>query len=148
VIVTTDTLASLRAQVTMVDGGFDPLHAGHIRYFRAAAALGPPVLCNLSGDDWVARKHPPLLPQEERAELLDSIRWLEWVHVSNVPTAAVIRVLQPRYYAKGSHWAGHLPEDEVAVCAEVGTEVVFLETVTNSSTEILERYERSRSDRG
>jgi cytidyltransferase-like protein len=146
--VTTDALTGLRGRVTMVDGGFDPLHAGHIRYFRAAAALGPPVLCNLSSDDWVARKHAPLLPQEERAELLDAVRWLEWVHVSQEPTASVLRALQPRYYAKGSDWAGRLPEDEAAVCAEVGTEVVFLDTVTHSSTEILERYERRRSDRG
>ncbi len=47
----------------MVDGGFDPLHGGHIAYFRAARELGRPLLCNLSGDDYVRAKHEPLLPR-------------------------------------------------------------------------------------
>ena len=34
----------------MVDGGFDPLHEGHIAYFAAAAELGVPVLCNLASE--------------------------------------------------------------------------------------------------
>jgi cytidyltransferase-like protein len=131
----------------MVDGGFDPLHAGHIRYFRAAAALGLPVLCNVSADDWVSRKHPPLLPQAERVEVLDAIRWLEYVHLSTGSTASVLRELQPRYYAKGADWEGRLPPEEVAVCTDVGTEMVFLDTVTDSSTAILDRYARSRDDR-
>ena len=60
-IVATDELHQHRGAVTMVDGGFDPLHPGHIAYFRAAEALGLPVLCNISADEWVARKHRPLL---------------------------------------------------------------------------------------
>jgi FAD synthase len=37
-IVGRDDLADLRGTVTMVDGGFDPLHPGHIAYFERAAA--------------------------------------------------------------------------------------------------------------
>src|SRR5207244_10086898 len=61
VIVATEELPRLAGTVSMVDGGFDPLHAGHVAYFREAAALGDPVLCNLATDEWVARKPPPLL---------------------------------------------------------------------------------------
>ena len=55
----------------MVDGAFDPLHAGHIEYFRAATALGSPLLCNIAPDRYVRAKHPALLPVEQRVEILD-----------------------------------------------------------------------------
>jgi cytidyltransferase-like protein len=147
VIVATDELTALPGPLTMVDGGFDPLHAGHVAYFRAAAELGAPVLCNVSSDDWVGRKHPPVLPQDERAAVIDAIRWIDYVHVSATTTAAVLRLLRPATYAKGADWRGRLPEEEAALCADLGIDVVFLDTVTNSSTAILERYEQRR-DRG
>ena len=139
-IVETADLARHRGAVTMVDGGFDPLHGGHVAYFRAAAGLGLPVLCNISSDAYVARKHAPLLPQAERAELIGAIRWIDHVHLSSTSTAEVLARLEPRYYAKGADWVGRLPAEEAALCAERGIEVVYLDTVLNSSTAILERY--------
>lgn len=139
-IVETADLARHRGAVTMVDGGFDPLHAGHIAYFEEAAALGLPVLCNVSGDDWVARKHVPLLPQAERAQVLDAIRFLDLVHLSTGTTAEVLAALEPRFYVKGADWRGRLPEEEMRICADRGIEVVYLDTVTDSSSAVLERY--------
>lgn len=143
-IVPTPELHRHRGAVTMVDGGFDPLHPGHIAYFRAAAELGRPVLANVSGDDWVARKHRPLLTQQQRGELLDAIRWLELVHLASTSTAAVLEELRPAAYAKGADWRDRLPEDELAVCAAHGIEIVFLDTVLDSSTAILARYDGDR----
>ena len=141
-LVTTEELPRYRGQVTMVDGGFDPIHAGHVEYLRAAAALGPPVLCNISSDDWVSRKHPPLLPQEERAAIVDAIRYVSFTHVSSTTTDVVLRRLMPRYYVKGADWRDRLPETETRICEEGGVEVVFLDTVLNSSTRLLRDYER------
>lgn len=142
-IIPTDELETLGERVTLVDGGFDPIHAGHIAYFKAAAQLGLPVLCNVSGDDWVGRKHPPLLPLAERGVVLDAIRFIRWTHLSDIPTAAVLRLLRPAVYAKGDDWRDRLPGEETALCAELGIEIVFLDTVRNSSTAIVERF-RSR----
>lgn len=146
-IVATSELPRYRGTVAMVDGGFDPLHGGHIAYLREAAQLGAPVLCNVSPDEWVSRKHPPLLPQAERAELLDAIRYVELVHCSASTTVSVLAVLEPRFYVKGVDWKGRLPEEESRLCAERGIEVVYLDTVLGSSSEILERYaQRARND--
>lgn len=144
-IVATEDLGGYRGQVTMVDGGFDPLHHGHVAYFEAAAGLGLPVLCNVSSDGWVGEKHPPLLDQAERGAVIDAIRFVAYTHLSALPTVEVLRLLGPRYYAKGADWRGRLPADELAVCAEASTEVVYLDTVVDSSTAILERYERRRA---
>jgi len=140
VIVQTSELAGLAGQVTMVSGGFDPLHPGHIAYLREAAALGVPVLCNVSSDEWVARKHPPLLTQPERLQVIDAIRFVEYTHAEQTTTAEVLARLRPRYFAKGADWRGRLPEDELKVCAEQGVEIVFLDTVTDSSTDVLRRF--------
>ncbi len=146
-IVPTSGLGAYRGRVTMVDGGFDPLHHGHSAYFEAAAALGLPVLCNVSSDEYVALKHPPVLAQAERGVLIDAIRWIDYTHLSSVPTAEVLRLLAPRHYAKGADWRGRLPDEELAICAEGGIEVVYLDTVLASASAILERYagrERAR----
>lgn len=127
----------------MVDGGFDPLHGGHIAYFREAAALGAPVLCNLASDDYVVRKHPPLLPQAERAVVVDAIRYVDYVHPSQTTTANVLELLAPRWYVKGADWRERaLPPEEVAICERVGIDIVYLDTVLNSSSAILERFRR------
>ncbi len=139
-IIAFDQLQGLRGTVGMVDGGFDPLHAGHVAYLREAAALGVPVLCNLAPDEWVARKHPPLLPQAERAQLIDAIRFVDYTHAEEAMTAEVLALLRPRYFAKGADWRDRLPEDERVVCAENGIEIVFLDTVLDSSTDVLQRY--------
>jgi cytidyltransferase-like protein len=144
VFLATEALVEHRRTVTMVDGGFDPLHPGHIAYFEAAAALGLPVLCNLCPDEWVARKHRPLLTQAERATVIDAIRFVDYTHASQLSTAEVLRRLVPRYYAKGDDWRGRLPEEELAICAELGIGVAYLDTVFDSSTAILER--RTRRD--
>ncbi len=127
----------------MVDGGFDPLHPGHVAYFREAATLGAPVLCNLASDDYVARKHPPLLLQPERASVIDAIRFIDYVYCSMTTTADVLEAVVPRFYVKGADWRDRaLPAEEVAVCERTGVEIVYLDTVLNSSTAILERFQR------
>ena len=139
-IVGTGDLPSLAGRVTMVSGGFDPLHPGHIAYFHAAWELGAPVLCNVSSDEWLAHKHPPLLTQAERIAVVDAIRFVAYTHAERTTTEDVLAQLRPRYFVKGADWRGRLPEEEQAVCAEHSIDVVFLDTVVDSSTEVLRRY--------
>lgn len=131
-------LGGLAGKVSMVDGGFDPLHAGHVRYIAAAAELGLPVLCNVAADDWVARKHPVVVPQAERAVVIDALRDVSYVHLSRTSTREVLGALRPRYYVKGDDWRGRLPDDEIAICASLGVEIRYTETVTNSSSRLVE----------
>ncbi len=126
--------------MTMVSGGFDPLHPGHLEYFRQARALGLPVLCNVSADWDVERKHAPLLLQQERGELIDALRYIDYTHLASGTTEEVIRVLAPKVMAKGRDWEGRLPPEETATCQERGVEIVFLDTVISSSSDILKRF--------
>jgi cytidyltransferase-like protein len=140
VIVPTDQLGTLAGSVTMVSGGFDPLHPGHIAYFRAAAGLGPPLLVNVSHDEWVGRKHPPLLTQAERIQVIDALGMVAYVHAETGPTYEVLEALRPRYFAKGADWEGRLPDEERDVCDRHEVEIVYLDTVVDSSTDVLRRF--------
>ena len=130
----------------MVDGAFDPLHVGHIEYLKAAADLGCPLFCNVASDRYVGAKHPPLLPAEQRAAILDAIRYVAYTHVNELDTETVLKQLKPRYYVKGSDWKGSLPSRQIEICCSHGIEVVYLDTVRDSSSRILERFiDRTRN---
>jgi cytidyltransferase-like protein len=146
-IVATERLGDYAGRVAMVDGGFDPLHPGHVEYFRAAGELGVEVLCNVSSDAYVSRKHAPLLRDSERVKLIDAIRYVDYVHLSRTTTNEVLALLRPRYYVKGSDWRDRLPAEEVGTCERFGIEIVYLDTVLDSSTKILDDYVARERDR-
>ena len=141
-------LAAYRQRVAMVDGAFDPLHRGHIEYFRLAAEqLGVPLFCNVASDRYVASKHPPLLPEGDRAAIVDAIRYIEYTHVNQFDTETVLRELRPKYYVKGSDWRNRLPPDQVIICREHGIEIVYLDTVFESSSRLLQEFCRKSAER-
>jgi cytidyltransferase-like protein len=148
VILAFEQLKEYRKNVAMVDGAFDPLHRGHIEYFRAAAEqLDVPLLCNVASDRYVWTKHPPLLPEDQRAAIVDAIRFISYTHVNQFDTETILRELQPKYYVKGKDWDGRLPPEQVKICRELGIEVVYLDTVFESSTRLLNDIIKQLSQR-
>jgi len=140
-ILTFDELAQYRHRVAMVDGAFDPLHHGHIAYFKAARELGVPVLCNLASDRYVRTKHQPLLNETQRATVIDAIRYIDYVHIYQIDTETVLRQLRPKYYVKGSDWRERgLPGEQPVICREHGIEIVYLDTVLDSSSRLLQQF--------
>ena len=140
-ILTFDQLEDFRGRVAMVDGAFDPLHHGHIAYFKAARELGAPVLCNVASDRYVRTKHRPLLTETQRATVIDAIRYIDYVHIYEIDTETVLRQLRPRYYVKGNDWRERgLPPEQDVICREHGIGIVYLDTVLESSSRLLQQY--------
>jgi D-beta-D-heptose 7-phosphate kinase/D-beta-D-heptose 1-phosphate adenosyltransferase len=64
----------MKKKTIAVSGGFDPIHAGHVRMILDAATYGD-VIVILNTDDWLNRKKGyAFMSWEERAEILRSIR--------------------------------------------------------------------------
>lgn len=58
----------------LVTGGFDPLHSGHIAYFRAARALGDRLIVGVNSDEWLTRKKGrPFMPFTERVAIIKEL---------------------------------------------------------------------------
>ena len=59
----------------LVTGGFDPIHSGHISYFKHASKLGDELIVGLNSDDWLERKKGrPFMPFDERAEIIENLK--------------------------------------------------------------------------
>jgi cytidyltransferase-like protein len=62
-------------KVVLVTGGFDPLHSGHIEYFKAARKLGNILVVGVNSDDWLTRKKgQPFMPLNERMAIIDALQ--------------------------------------------------------------------------
>lgn len=72
-------------RIVLVTGGFDPLHSGHIEYFKAAKKLGDELVVGVNSDTWLVRKKGrPFMPFEERAEIIRNLSMVDRViHVMN-----------------------------------------------------------------
>src|SRR4029079_2401247 len=138
-------LKNLRRKVAMVDGAFDPLHHGHVEYFARARDIGGTLLCNIAPDSYTAAKHPPLLPALQRAHVIDALKAIDYTHVSPVDTETVLRELQPTHYIKGRDWGGQLPPEHARIGEKEGIEIVFLDTIRDSSTQLLRTFQTGRN---
>jgi D-beta-D-heptose 7-phosphate kinase/D-beta-D-heptose 1-phosphate adenosyltransferase len=61
-------------KIVLVTGGFDPLHSGHIEYFKAAKQLGNLLVVGINSDDWLARKKgKAFMPAVERKAIIENL---------------------------------------------------------------------------
>jgi D-beta-D-heptose 7-phosphate kinase/D-beta-D-heptose 1-phosphate adenosyltransferase len=67
-------------KIVLITGGFDPLHSGHIAYFKAAKELGDILVVGVNSDAWLTRKKgSPFMPYKERAEIIRNIVGVDFV---------------------------------------------------------------------
>ena len=94
-------------KVSLVTGGFDPIHSGHISYFSRAKDLSNYLIVGLNTEEWLTRKKGQYFQSwKERAEIISHLTMVD----------AVITV----------------PDDEVgsacgaiAKCLEIADTVIF-----------------------
>lgn len=95
-------------RLVFTNGCFDLLHRGHAEYLHAAAALGDRLLVGLNSDASVRRlkgEGRPILPAEDRAYLLASLREVDAVTLFEQDTPAeLIRALVPDVLVKGADY--------------------------------------------
>ena len=62
------------SKVVLVTGGFDPLHSGHIEYFKEAKTLGTKLIVGVNSDEWLTRKKGrPFMPFKERCAIIKEL---------------------------------------------------------------------------
>ena len=72
----------LQKNIIIVSGGFDPVHAGHVRMFKECSnhQIQSFVICGLNSDEWLNRKKGHVFMSfEERKEILNSIVYINRV---------------------------------------------------------------------
>lgn len=130
-------------RIVFTNGCFDLLHSGHVRYLRAARALGDLLVVALNSDASVRRlKGPerPLVRLRDRAEVMAALEMVDYVTSFGEDTPRrIIRELHPDVLVKGGDWS----VEQIVGGAEVlawGGEVLSLPyNAGYSTTEIIAR---------
>ena len=124
---TLDDPAAPPKPTIMVSGGFDPVHAGHIRMIRDAAQYGD-VIIVANSDDWLFRKKGFVFMEwERRVEILNAIKGVilvDSVDDADGTVCAAIRRLKPTYFANGGD-RGRTNTPEQSVCEEIGVKLLW-----------------------
>ena len=93
------------SKVVLVTGGFDPLHSGHIAYFKAARELGDHLVVGLNSDEWLTRKKGrPFMPLEERAAIVKELTCVDEVITFNDNDDTACLAIGQVLATKGTRW--------------------------------------------
>lgn len=136
-------LRSQGKKVVFTNGCFDLLHRGHTRYLEQARSLGDALIVAMNSDSSVRAlkgEGRPILPEEERAEVLAALASVDYVIIfEELDPARIIAILEPDVLVKG----GDYPLDRIVGRETVearGGRVLSLPLIEGSSTtEIINR---------
>jgi cytidyltransferase-like protein len=143
-------------RVVLCTGGFDPLHSGHIAYFKAARALGDFLVVGVNSDSWLTRKKGrAFMPGHERVAIIESLAVVDHCILfnddddSSIEAIHNVKDLYPNseiiFANGGDRTATNIPEMSVK-------DVKFVfgvggEDKKNSSSWILEEWKAPKTER-
>jgi D-beta-D-heptose 7-phosphate kinase/D-beta-D-heptose 1-phosphate adenosyltransferase len=133
-------------KIAFTNGCFDILHVGHIRYLREAKKTADVLVLALNSDSSVRAikgEKRPLMSEEERAEILAALEFIDFVTIfQELTPLELINYLKPDVLIKGGDW----PEEKIVGGEEIkkwGGRVVIIPEVTGkSTTNIVEKIKK------
>ncbi|MEO6912624.1 MAG: D-glycero-beta-D-manno-heptose 1-phosphate adenylyltransferase [Candidatus Baltobacteraceae bacterium] len=134
--------------IVFTNGCFDVLHAGHVDYLAWARKQGDALIVGVNTDDSVRRlkgEMRPIVPFEERAEILAALRSVDVVVGFHERTPeAVLDRIKPDVHVKSAQYReDELPERDVVL--RNGGRIALAPHIEGKSTtdtiaRIIERY--------
>ena len=106
-----ESLAPMRYSgrtVALANGLFDLLHVGHVRYLEASSEEADVLVVGINSDAsarGLKGEGRPILPQNERAEIVAALACVDHVFVFDEPNVeSSLRRLQPDVHCKGTDY--------------------------------------------
>jgi len=126
--------------IALANGCFDLLHVGHVRYLSGAAEQADRLVVAINSDSIVTAlkgQRQPILPEDERAELVAALCMVDYVVVFSTPTVAdLLEVLRPNVHCKGTDYTvDTVPEREIV--RRYGGRTMIVGDPKNHSTQSL-----------
>ncbi len=143
-----DKLKQEGKRIIFTNGCFDIIHLGHVTYLKKAREYGDILIVGLNSDvsvKGIKGDKRPVVPQGERAEVLSSIRYVDFVVIFNEPDPyKTIEAIKPDVLVKGGDWAieNIIGRDIVESCGGTVCNIPYIEgsSSTNIIEEILKRF--------
>ena len=125
------------------NGCFDIIHMGHTKLLKECTDWGCDyTIVGINSDISVKKiKNPsrPIMCEEERAEVIDRIKGIDFVVLFDDPTPyKLIEMIEPTVLIKGGDWKGNVVGQEF-VESYGGTVKIFPIEGTNSTTNIIKK---------
>ncbi len=134
--------------VVTTNGCFDVLHLGHLRYLQAARQLGDLLVVAVNSDSSVRvlkGENRPLVPEDERAEMLAGLGCVDYVIIfPELTPIELLSELKPNIHVKGGDYKLEQLIEREVVEQNGGKVVVGLNIPGKSTTNLIdvicERY--------
>jgi rfaE bifunctional protein nucleotidyltransferase chain/domain len=137
--------------VAFANGCFDLLHAGHIRYLQGAAAEADRLVVAVNDDPSVRRlkgEGRPILPAAARAELVASVRGVDYVVIFSEPTVGpLLELLRPDVHCKGTDYTVETVPERDVVRGYGGRIAIVGDPKNHSTRDLLARLRTADSRR-
>jgi D-glycero-beta-D-manno-heptose 1-phosphate adenylyltransferase len=134
------------ARIILANGCFDVLHVGHIRYLEAAKALADILIVAINSDEQahlLKGKDRPIMPQDQRAEMVASLEAVDLVTIFTEPTVTeLLLALKPDIHAKGTDYTEETVPERDVVRSFGGQVVIVGDPKNHSSSEMIEKISR------
>jgi len=129
--------------IVFANGCFDVLHVGHVRYLEAAKALGDLLIVAVNSDQQARKlkgEGRPLLPQDQRAEIVAALEAVDFVTIFDEPTVTeLLLALKPDIHAKGTDYTEETVPERDVVRSFGGRVAIVGDPKEHSSTEMIEK---------
>lgn len=130
----------------LANGCFDLLHVGHVRYLSGAAAEGDRLIVAVNDDRTVTAlkgADRPIVPADERAEILSALASVDYVVVFGDPTVErLLGVLKPEIHCKGPDYTVDTVPERGVVQAYGGRTVIIAGDTQHSTRRLVARLSR------
>jgi D-glycero-beta-D-manno-heptose 1-phosphate adenylyltransferase len=132
--------------VVLTNGVFDLLHVGHTRCLEDARSRGDLLVVAINSDasaEALKGKGHPVVPADERLEVLAGLSFVDYVTTFDEPTAdALLEQLRPNLYAKGSDYnVKTLPEKDALKAFDI--KAVFVgDKKSHSTTKLIQKIQK------
>ena len=130
-------------KIVFANGCFDIVHVGHIRYLKEAKELGDLLIVAINSDSSAKRLKGdgrPVTPENERAEIVAAIEYVDYVIVFNEPNVSnLLLTLKPDIHAKGTDYTEDSVPEVKIVRSYGGRVAITGDKKERSSTGVIER---------
>jgi len=132
-------------KVVFTNGCYELIHVGHVRYLEQAKRYGDILVVAVNSDSSTRKlkgEKRPLLPEQERAEILSALGCVDYVVIfDEVDPLSIITYLKPDVLVKGGDWTVDtiIGRDVVEASGGKVISLPYIEGTSTSTSKIIER---------
>mgnify|MGYP001818218287 FL=1 len=127
--------------VVLVNGAFDMLHVGHLRYLAGAKAHADHLVAAVNSDASVRASKGetrPIIPEDERVEILSHLWMVDRICLfDSVTVGPVLELLRPDIHAKGTDYTAESVPERHVVAAYGGRTVICGDPKDHATTDVI-----------